>query len=193
MSYKAYTITTPNLDLPVALDEVKKDLRMDDLSHEDSVIMAKVMAASVGIEKEYGLALLTQTIKEYWSAFPVGNCDPMLLRIQPVQSVTTVEYIDTDGLTQTWDADEWTYGGYNGTTFIIPTPGYTWPSTWATPNAVIVTYEAGYGDSPENVPWPIAQAIKYRTADMFEKREDTPQTFTRASENLLRPYYRWSA
>lgn len=193
MSYKAYTITTPNLDLPVALDGMKRNLRMDDLSHEDDTIQAMVMSAASHIEKQYGLSLLTQTIKEYWSAFPCTASEPMMLRIQPIQSITSVEYIDTNGLTQTWDADEWAYGGYNGTTFIIPLPGFAWPSTWATPNAVIVTYQAGFGDSPDDVPTDIGQALKFMVTDMFEKREDSPQTFTRASENLLRPYYRWAA
>lgn len=193
MSYKAYTITTANLDLPVPLDAVKQHLRMDDLSHEDSTITAMVMAATSNIEKQYGLALLTQTVTEYWSAFPSSSSEPMLLRIQPIQSITSVQYLDTDGLTQTWDSDEWNYGGFNGTTFIIPTPEFSWPSTWAAPNAVIVTYEAGFGDSPDNVPWDIAQTIKYMVADMDQKREDSPQTFTRASENLMRPYYRWAA
>lgn len=193
MSYKAYTITTANPDLPVPLDGVKRHLRMDDLSQEDETIQAMVMAATSNIEKQYGLCLLTQTVTEYWSAFPCSTDEPMMLRIQPVQSITSVQYLDTDGLTQTWDSDEWVFGGYNGTTFITPLPDFSWPSTWATPNAVIITYEAGYGDSPDNVPPAIAQAIKFMVADMFERREDTPQTLVRASENLLRPYYRWTA
>lgn len=190
--YKAYTILTPNADLPVTLEEAKQHLRMDDLTHEDTTISSYVMACASHIETVYGMALLTQTVKEYWSAFPCGTNEPMLLRIQPVQSITSVQYIDTDGLTQTWDTDEWTSGGYNNTTFITPLPNYSWPSTWNVPNAVIVTYEAGFGDLPSNVPSGIKQAIKFMVADMFETRQDTPQTFTRASENLLRPYYRWS-
>ena len=53
--YKAYAITTANLDLPVTLDGVKRYLRMDDLSHEDETIQALVMAAASHIEKQYGL------------------------------------------------------------------------------------------------------------------------------------------
>lgn len=191
--YTSYNITTPNADLPVTIDAAKMHLRMDDLSHEDTVIQSMVMSAASHVEKQYGMALLTQTVTEYWSAFPCLDSEPMVLRIQPVQSVTSVQYIDTDGLTQTWDTDEWTYGGYNGATFIVPLPDYTWPVTWAVPNAVTVTYEAGFGDTPDSVPPAVAHAIKFMVADMFERREDTPQTFTRASENLLRPYYRWTA
>lgn len=190
--YKAYTILTPNADLPITLEDAKSDLRMDELSHEDAVITAKVMACTSDIEKEYGLAILTQTVKEYWSAFPCSNSDPILLRINPVQQIDSIHYIDQNGLTQTWDTDQWTSGSYDKTTFIIPLPGYSWPSTWALPNAVIVTYVAGFGDSPSSVPTDISQAIKYKLADMFEVRTDSPQTFTRASENLLRKYYRWA-
>lgn len=188
--YKAYNIITPNADLPVPLEAVKQHLNMDELSHADELIMAYTLSAVKNIETQYGMAMLTQTIKEYWSAFPSGIDAPMLLRIQPIQSITSVEYVDENGLSQTWSSDEWTYGGYNGTTFITPNPGYTWPSAWNVPNAICVTYIAGYGDAPADLPWDIGQAVKFMAADMFAKREDSPQTFTRASENLLRPYYR---
>ncbi len=191
--YKAYTIYTPNAELPVTLDDVKKHLRMDDLSHDDDSIMAYIMSASRNVEKQYGIALLTQTVKEYWSAFPCLTTEPLLLRIQPVQSITSIEYLDENGLTQTWDEEEWAFGGYNGATFIVPTPDHTWPATWSVPNAITITYEAGWGDLPTNVPNDITQALKFMVADYFERREDSPQTFTRASENLLRPYYRWAA
>ena len=192
MSYKAYNIITPNADLPVSLDDAKRHLRMDDLSHEDETIIAMVMACASHVEKAYGLCLLTQTVKEYWSAFPPSASEPMLLRIQPIQSITSIQYVDTNGVSQTWDTDEWTSGGYNGTTFVIPKPDYTYPTAWATPNAITLTYEAGFGDTTTDVPGAIAQAIKYMVADMFERREDAPQSFTRASENLMRPYYRWA-
>lgn len=193
MSFKAYTVTVSNPDLPVTLDSAKRHLRMDDLSHDDETIQSIIMSAAAHIEKQYGMAILSQTITEYWSAFPTSEQDALLLRIQPVQSVTSVQYLDTSGMTQTWHPDKWNFGGYNGATFIVPTPDESWPSTWEQPNAVIITYEAGFGDTPANVPADILQAIKYMAADMFERREDAPQTFTRASENLLRPYFRWAA
>ena len=191
--YRAYTVTVPNADLPVSLDRAKDHLNMDDLAHADERIVTWIKSAAANVERQYGMALLTQTVKEYWSAFPAKSTDGMMLRIQPIQSITSVEYIDTDGLTQTWDADLWAYGGYNGATFIAPIPGELWPSTWATPNAVTVTYEAGWGDAESDVPGDIQQAILYMVADYDQKREDSPQTFNRASENLLRPYYRWAA
>lgn len=190
--YTAHTIESPSTELPVDLVEAKKHLRTDDLSHEDSVIAAMVMAAARDIERQYGMAMLTQTVKEYWSAFPCAESEPMLLRIQPVQGVASVEYLDENGLTQTWDAEEWAWGGYNGATFIVPTPDSAWPATWKTPNAVTVTYVAGWGDGPESVPYNIAQALKLQVAASFERREDTPQAIARASENLLRPYFRWA-
>lgn len=190
--YRAYNVITPNQDLPVSLESVKQHLNMDDLSHADATIIAHAKAACSHIEKQYGMALLTQTIKEYWSEFPCSAADPMLLRIQPIQSITSVEYVDSNGDSQTWDPDEWNYGGYNGTTFIIPNPNASYPSTWATPNAICITYQAGYGAAPENVPAEIGQAINLMVADSFQRREDSPQTFTRASENLLRPYFRFA-
>lgn len=190
--YTSYTIQTDNQELPISLLDVKAHLRYDELSSQDDQLEAYIMAAVRDVERVYGMAILTKTIKEYWSAFPCSADKPLLLRINPVQSVTSVEYIDQNGLTQTWDTDEWTYGGFNGYTFIQPVPGYTWPITWAVPNAITITYEAGFGDTPADVPANIAQALKIMVGDMDLRREDAVQSMPRASENLLRPYYRFA-
>jgi len=190
--YTSFTIQTDNLDLPISLIDMKAHLRYDEISSQDSQLEAYIMAAVRDVERVYGMAILTKTIKEYWSKFPATPDKPLLLRINPVQAVTSVEYIDQNGLTQTWNTDEWTFGGFNGYTFITPLPGYNWPATWAVPNAITITYDAGFGDTPDDVPANIAQAIKIMVGDMDLRREDGVQSMPRASENLLRAYYRYA-
>lgn len=188
--YTSYTIHAENADLPISLTDAKAHMRYDDLSQDDNQIQAYIMAATRTVEMVYGMAILTKTIKEYWSKFPCAPTKPLLLRINPVRSVTSVQYMDQNGTLQTWDISEWTSGGYNGSTFIVPKPNYTWPVTWPVPNAITITYQAGFGAAPADVPLNIAQAIRIMVADMDLKREDTTQSLPRASENLLRPYYR---
>lgn len=188
--YTSYAIHTDNADLPISLPDAKAHMRYDDLSHDDKQIEAYIMAATRTVEQVYGMAILNKTIKEYWSKFPCAPTKPLLLRINPVRQVTSVQYLDESGTLQTWDTSEWTSGGYNGSTFIVPKPNYTWPVTWQVPNAITITYGAGFGAAPADVPWDIAQAIRIMVADMDLKREDSVQAMPRASENLLRPYYR---
>lgn len=191
--YSAYKIHTPNLDLPISIVEVKGHLKYDEISQDDAQVEAFIMAATRSVEKTYGMAILTQTIKEYWSAFPCDEKKPMVLRIQPVSAVTAIEYMDENGTMQTWDSEEWTYGSYDLSTFIVPKLNFTWPTAAAMPNAITITYTAGFGSQPASVPSDIIQALKWIVADMDLRREDSVQALPRASENLLRPYYRFAA
>lgn len=192
-TYQGYTVHTPNTELPVLLETSRMHLRNEDLRFDDDYLMGVIRAAGVMVERQYGIALLNQTIKEYHKAFPGCDDNPILLRITPLVSVTSIQYVDTAGDTQTWDSDEYTSGHYNQTAFIVPKVGYSWPGDVASiPNAVTVTYLAGFGTKASAVPADIRAALLLTIAALYENREDAPSTLPLASDNLLRPYYRFS-
>lgn len=192
-TYRAYQVTAKSSELPVTLDMARMHLRNDDLRYDDDYLISVIHAAGAVIEKQYGLALLTQTVKQYHQAFPACSDTPLLLRIAPLLSVTSIQYVDGAGDTQTWDAAEYNAGHYNQTAFIIPKVGYTWPSGLAdTPNAVTITYQAGFGAKASTIPPDIRGALLLMIGSMYENREDSPSTLPMASQNLLMPYYRFS-
>ena len=192
-TYTAYQVTAASAELPVTLEMVRAHLRNEDLRYDDEYVSARIRAAAAGIEKQYGLALLTQTIRQTHSAFPATSDTPLLLRIAPLISVTSIGYIDSAGNTQTWSASEYASGHYNQTAFIIPKTGYSWPSGLAVrPDAVIITYQAGFGSKASNVPADISSALLLQVGYLYENREDAPQTLATAADNLLRPWYRFS-
>lgn len=193
-TYRAYHVETPNAELPVTLEQVRYHLRNEDMHFDDALLTAYIRAAAGYIERVYGLALLTQTIKQYHSEFPSGSNTPLLLRIAPLASITSIVYTDSAGVSQTWTASEYISGRLDLGGFVVPAIGYSWPGSVATlPNAVTVTYSAGFGAKPSTLPFPITQAILYMVADMYTRREDSVVSLPKASEHLLLPWYRWAA
>lgn len=192
-TYTAYSISDRSAELPVSLELTRMHLRNEDLRVDDALVRALILSATQNIEAQYGLALLEQTVVQTHNAFPASSDTPMLLRIAPLLSVTSIAYIDAAGATQTWSASQYTSGRFNNTAFIVPKIGYSWPSGLAKmPNAVTITYDAGYGTKSENIPEPIKQAILLNVGWLYENREDPTATLSRASDHLLRPYYRFS-
>ncbi len=192
-TYTAYAISDRSAELPVSLELTRMHLRNEDLRVDDALVRALILSATQNIEAQYGLALLEQTVVQTHNAFPASSDTPMLLRIAPLLSVTSIAYIDAAGATQTWSASQYTSGRFNNTAFIVPKIGYTWPSGLAKmPNAVTITYDAGYGTKSDNIPEPIKQAILLNVGWLYENREDPTATLSRASDHLLRPYYRFS-
>lgn len=193
-TYRAYYVHTPNTELPVTLEQARYHLRNEDLHFDDDLLRSYIRAAAAYVERTYGMALLTQTIKQYHSEFPCGSDTPLLLRIAPLVSITSIVYTDSAGVSQTWTASEYTSGRLDLGGFVVPNIGYTWPgSVAALPNAVTVTYSAGFGAKPSTLPYPVTQAILYMVADMYTRREDSVVALPKASEHLLLPWYQWAA
>lgn len=192
-TYTAYQVTASSAELPVTLETARAHLRNEDLRYDDDYLTGIIRSAAAAVEKTYGMALLTQTIAQYHRKFPCAPDTPLLLRIAPLASVTSIQYVDSAGATQVWSASEYAYGHYNQTAFIVPKVGYSWPSDVANlPNAVTVTYQAGFGAKASAIPADIRAALLLTIGFLYENREDAPSTLPTAADNLLRPYYRFS-
>ena len=194
-TYTSYIVHTPNVELPVTLERVRQHLRNEDLKHDDDYLAGVIRAACDMVEQVYGVALLTQTIKQYHSDFPNTSDSPLLLRITPLATITSITYLDSAGVTQTWSASEYTTGSYNGRYFVTPKVDYTWPSDVATgqPNAVTITYQAGYGAKMSNIPASVVQGILMEIAHQYGAgRENPVRTMSTAAEYYLQPLYRFS-
>lgn len=193
-TYSAYNIHTAATELPLTIEQVRYHLRNEDMRFDDELLKAYIKAAAGYVERMYGLALLTQTIKQYHNGFPCTSDTPMLLRVAPMVSITSIAYTDTAGATQTWTSSEYTSGRLDLGGFIVPAINYSWPDDVASlPNAVTVTYQAGFGAKPSTLPAPVTQAILLMIGDMYQRREDNVVNLPKASEHLLSPWFRWAA
>lgn len=177
---------------PLSLGDAKEHLRVD-YTDDDDLISGLVTAARQHVEETTARALITQTWTLKLDSFPP---DTILLPRPPLQSVTSITYLDSDGNSQTLSSD--LYDVHTGDVPGRVTRGYndTWPLTRGIPNAVTVTFVAGYGAAAADVPAPIVHAMKLWVADAYRNREETITGTVvarmRSADALLAPYrVRW--
>lgn len=191
-TYESYRVSATYTDLPVTLERVRQHLRNEDLNYDDDYVIGLIRAAAKTVEGQYGLSLLTQTIVETHRKFPGYSHRPVMLRVHPLIAVSSVQYTDADGNTQTWVADEYYSGRYMNMSFIAPKVGYQFPSTLADrPGTVTVTYTAGFGNKASDVPTDIQTALLLIIGKLYTNREDPTQAMPTASDALLAPYLRF--
>lgn len=164
-----YTITTGPAAEPLNVDEVKQFLNLT--SNEDNGLLELFIAsAREWAEATTGRALLSKTIVQYWDEWPSG---PWYLGISPASSVTSIQYKDENGATQTWSAANYTADTVSVPPRIFPTEDVDYPALGQYPNAVWVTYVAGYA-TPAAVPADAKAAMLQKIAFLYENREDIP-------------------
>lgn len=192
-TYTGHSITKSKV-LPVPFEDARRQLRMDELAQDDEYIQMVVAALCDDIERIFGIAMITQTVVEKHSAFPLYGNDPLRLLIRPGVSVTSVAYIDSDGNSQTFAASNYDVTTNSSGMFIIPKVNSEWPSSLAIrPDAVTVTYVAGYGAGPASVPPAMRLAVLNRVGKFDANREDAVSEKISASDVLLHPFYQFKA
>ncbi len=115
----------------------------------------------------------------------------------PLQSVTSIIYVDTAGATQTWNSSNYTVdtpaGPTAGPGSIVPGWSVFYPVTRTVPNAVTIRFVAGYG-SAGAVPAPIKSAMKLLIGLWHANREagqiirGSADVLPYGIESLLWPY-----
>lgn len=131
----------------------------------DPYLSALIISARQFAEQELGRKLITQTLDAYFDKFPEE------FRLPPLDSVTSITYVDEDGATQTLAADQYHVDKYTVPARITNAYGCDWPKTRAQSNAVTVRFSAGYG-SANDVPVGIKQWMLMRIATLYENRAE---------------------
>lgn len=159
-------------ETPISLAEAKAHCRVD-ASDDDDLLAAYIAAAVAHVDATgvLGRAMVTQTWQQWVTAQP----SRVRLKIGPNSTLTAVDYYDADGVLQTDTLAN--YGTRLDGDFVTvgPKDGYSWPSTEDRPDAIRLTYTAGYGaaaDVPEN----IKHALKLMVGHWYENREAVADT-----------------
>lgn len=184
----AYKTTVQPATEPVDAATCKLQARIDSTA-EDALLAIYIQAAREACEQIIGRPLITQTIARVSDDWPDDD-DIELLRA-PVQSITSITYLDADGASQTASTALYTLDNADehGPAWVLLQDGQTWPTLGDYGNAVTVTFVAGYG-AASSVPAAIKQWILLAVAHMFENRAaSVPQDFGGA---LLDRYRLWA-
>jgi uncharacterized phiE125 gp8 family phage protein len=160
------TMSVPPTHEPVSLEQIRTDRRVTDESEESYMMLLNAAARSY-VEGATTRQLVDATYVFTLDTFPTE----IRLPRPPLDSVTSVQYIDTDGATQTLAASVYTVLTDDLQEGRI-TLAYdqTWPTTRDVPNAVTVTFVAGYGTEAD-VPATFKKSILLLVGEMFEQRE----------------------
>lgn len=159
-------ISAPTTE-PVSRTELKAHLRID-ATDEDTYLDGLLLVARKRAENVTARAFVTQTWRTKYDCFP----EAFVLPRPKLQSVTSIQYLDGAGTTQTLSADAYQVDADGEPGRIIPAYGQAWPSTRSGAlNAATVTFVAGYGGNATDVPDELRHAIKLLAAHWYENRE----------------------
>jgi uncharacterized phiE125 gp8 family phage protein len=174
---------------PVTLFEAKTHLRLEASGslpdgYDDEYILSLITAARTAAENYLEKSLVVITRDLLIDEFP--SC-VIQLPMGPVTSITSIKYIDFNGVEQTLSSSVYSLFTHDGADLISTKYGQMWPSTRTEPNAVRIKYVAGYTD----VPAPVKHAIKLLITDYYENRQGKTEGqlyVNEAVKNLLTPY-----
>lgn len=182
-----YIVSTAPTDEPLTLTEAKAWLKVSG-SDEDTLITSLIQAARESAERYLGMAMGEQEITE---TFPVFYAWGFRLSVSPLISLTSIQYKDTGGNTQTLSASQYGVDAQQRPPLVYPKSYVLFPMTYEVPDAVTVVYQAGYADVAD-IPQSIKTAMLLMIAEWYDNRTDGVRTMPTASEILLNKYRVWT-
>jgi uncharacterized phiE125 gp8 family phage protein len=202
MALKLLSAASP----PVTAAEIKRHVRAADFNDDDDYLTALVAVAQAhidGADGWLGRAVGEQQWELRLDRFPCAAAvgrdlvwhphrDRVYIPLPPLQSVDTVKYVDINGTVQSiTDFREFGVGSTTGCGFVLPAFNTNWPETRCEPEAVRITFTAGY----EAVPVEVKHAIMLMVGTWYESREDAAEIklseMPRGVDALLIPLRFW--
>jgi len=182
-------ITAPTYE-PISAADVAEYIRVDDLAEDQLLLDGMITAARQYLEQYLSRPIATQTLEEALT----GWADPIVLD-SSLQSVTSIKYLDLNGVEQTLASNQYLVDTYSEPAQITPAYNVEYPELYAVPNNVKIRYVAGYtsGGSPDlnPMPKPLRFAMMLIIGDLYANREaggDKPYQINPTVESLLQFY-----
>ena len=154
-------------------------LRLTSSAAENDRLTQAINAATLQCEYLTGRAILPQTWALVLDRFPPRIEIPK----PPLMSVTSIQYVDVDGATQTLGGSIYSvkrqYSERCRRSVIDLAYDQDWPETRPQRDAVTVTFRAGYVEDPDgspevvDVPADIQDGIAMRAAELYKQRSDS--------------------
>lgn len=134
-------LITPPANEPMSLAEAKVHLRVDaDLTQEDALITAFIKAAREHAEHITQRVFMPAVYEQVLDEFPASH---ICLDTAPVQSIQSVQYVDSLGDTLTVLGSEYLLDDAREPSWCLLGAGAAWPSAYGA-NSVRVRFVAGY-------------------------------------------------
>jgi uncharacterized phiE125 gp8 family phage protein len=184
------TLVTPPSREPLDADDLRKHLKIDD-TIEDAALVRLCRVVRMRGERATRRAFLTQVWDNFldgwpqWDGYHGGQAtEPATTHLPaggyvelpkaPLQSITFVKYTDLAGVEQTWPTTEYLVDAPAGEYCRRGRLSLGWVKTWPivrpTANCIQIRQVCGYGDTPEDVPDILLQAMLMDAATLFTIR-----------------------
>lgn len=190
MEYPRYSLSVQTAPAAAILTTAlaKEWLRIDH-SSEDTLVDTLVSAVRNDIENYCETTLITTVYDlklDYWP-----GCRVIYLPRGPVQSVTSITYLDSSGASQTWASSNYVTDLGHASPRIGLADGVSYPTIDNRIAAITVRYTAGYGDAASDIPDALLAAARLMIADYYENRQ-LQQTanliYNKTVDRLLQQY-----
>jgi uncharacterized phiE125 gp8 family phage protein len=163
---------------PITVEDARLHLDLDD-NYYDSQLDQLISVARRRVEQDTRRSLITQTHVLSMDTFPSNGI--IELPTAPVQSVTSVTYVDTADATQTFSASKYSVDSNNTPSRIIVNAAEDFPTVRGHYDDIKVTYIAGYGSTVVSVD-PVAKfAILMLISHLF----NSPSVTSHGSVNIV--------
>lgn len=168
MDWRSLSLITAPVSEPVTASEIQDHVRIEATDDDAAYLTTLITAARQSVENRLGRALMQQTWEVTFDRFPESRL--IHLPNPPLQSVTSVKYVDSNGTEQTLSSGNYTVRTADEPGTVQLDYDQTWPTTRPEEGAVRVRYVAGYADA-DSVPFLVRQQIMVMVATMYEHRE----------------------
>jgi uncharacterized phiE125 gp8 family phage protein len=167
MDWRSLTrVVQPTIE-PLIPREVYDHLRLVEDDEEKGYADSLAIAAREWVENRNGIAVMTQTWETKYDGWWDGVLD---LPYPPLQSVSSIKYLDLNGALQTLDPANYVVLNGSPIAQIAWAPSAVRPALSQLPGSVTVRFVAGNA-TQASVPATIKQAILILTGTWFENRE----------------------
>lgn len=166
LEWSAELVTGPEVE-PVTTSEARKQAQVV-ATDDDDLLGAMIAAAREMVEFHAQISLVTQTRRirlDAWPCYP--RADVIHLPYGPVQSISSIEYLDQTDATQTFSSAN--YSLDSGRSCVFIKRDVVLPVLSDERNAITITYVAGVAASA--VPLAAKQAILMLVAHWYRNRE----------------------
>lgn len=172
---------------PLTLAHAKAYLRVDH-DAEDSLI-ADLIAAARGLVEDYlQRCLITRRLIERldrWGERVRGGA--FVLKRPDVQTIHAIKTYGADGGAEIFNPSFWRLDSASAPSRVLLNSG-GFPFPGRARQGIEIDFSCGYGDTSEDVPAPIRNALLILIADRYERREGDSDFIPASARNLLLPY-----
>jgi uncharacterized phiE125 gp8 family phage protein len=165
----------------LSLEDAKSHLNITH-SYQDSLIQSYIDVAISEAQGYTSRSLQTYAVTIKTTKFE----NRLILTLTPYLSGLAIQYYDTNNTLQTLDASAYVLGYHFGEPVIYFNNESTLPSLHSRQDAVIITYDAGYG--LESMPVQFTQFCKLMVGTFYENRTDSVDKLPRLAYNLIHKY-----